>query len=168
MKQMIAATGLLFGLALLLTACGPQEPQKTISKELGIDVSQGTVAIDFDSHGGFHGDGVACAALQFSDARALEQIEKSGQWRKFPLEETVQALVYGIEEGTSRIGPFLTDEEGNSLVPEIREGYYLLIDRQAEPGKATGADMLHRSSFNLTLGLYDTATQTLYYCKLDT
>lgn len=77
-------------------------------------------------------------------------------------------MVYGIEEGTSRIGPFLTDEEGNSLVPEIREGYYLLIDRQAEPGKATGADMLHRSSFNLTLGLYDTVTQTLYYCKLDT
>lgn len=167
MKRMIAAAGLLLGLALFLAACGLQEPQKTIFRELGIDVSQGTVAADFDSHGGPHGDGSAYAALQFSDTRALEQIEKSDQWRKLPLEKTVQALVYGIEEGTSQIGPFLTDEKGDPLVPEIREGYYLLIDRQAEPGKATGADILHRGSFNFTLGLYDTEAQTLYYCKLD-
>lgn len=84
MKQMIAAAGLLFGLALLLTACGPQEPQKTISKELGIDVSQGTVAIDFDSHGGFHGDGVACAALQFPMQGRWSKLKKAVSGGSFP------------------------------------------------------------------------------------
>ena len=35
-----------------------------------------------------------------------------------------------------QIGPFLTDDSGNPLVPEVQNGYYVLLDRQAEDGKA--------------------------------
>lgn len=92
----------------------------------------------------------------------------------FPFDEAVQTLVYGAADENGQIGPYLTkDSERDELltellVPEIRNGYYLLVDRQAEPGMATGADILHRGSFNFTLGLYDTDTDTLYFCKLDT
>ena len=62
-------------------------------------------------------------------------------------------------------GPYLTDEEGDLLVPEIREGWYRLIDRHAEAGKT---DLLSRASLNFTLALYDTDTDTLYYFEMDT
>lgn len=89
-------------------------------------------------------------------------------WSEFPLDDTVQTLVYGVSDETSRTGPFLSDQEGNPLVPDIQNGYYLLMDRQGQKELAAGADILHRSSFNFTLGLYDTDTNTLYFCQLDT
>ena len=94
----------------------------------------------------------------------MEQIKASAQWGDFPLDGIVKALVYGISDETSSIGPFLNDGNGNPLVPEILNGYYLLIDRHTD--KET--DILSRRSFNFTLGLYDADTDTLYYCKLDT
>ena len=166
--------GMLAALAVLLTACGGQTAQQTVSQGLEIDASGGEVVSGEDSHGGFHGDGTTCVILQFEDGAIEEQIKESGDWKAFPLEETVQALVYGVtrtnEDGsaTESIGPYLTDEEGEPLVPEIEEGYYRLIDRQAEEGKATGADILHRASLNFTIGLYDTEKGILYFCELDT
>lgn len=168
MKRIISAICTMAVLTLSLTACSPQEPQDTISKELGIDVSGGNEISSSDDHGGFHGDGTTFIVLSFSDDNVLKQINKSTQWKSFPLDKTVKAFVYGISEEGWSVGPFLTDREGNTLVPEIEEGYYLLIDRQAEAGEAAGADILHRHSFNFTLGLYDTYSNSLYFCKLDT
>lgn len=168
MKRRFLSACILLILSLSLTACSSQKPQNTISKELGIDVSSDTEISATDTHGGFHGDGTTYIWLKFSDDKVLEQIKENTQWKSFPLDETVETLVYGITDEKNSIGPFLTDSDGNALVPEIQKGYYLLTDRQAESDKATGADILHRNSFNFTLGLYDTDTNTLYFCKLDT
>ncbi|HIX15247.1 MAG TPA: hypothetical protein H9740_05915 [Candidatus Hungatella pullicola] len=54
------------------------------------------------------------------------------------------------------------------MIPDIELGSYRLIDRQAEEGIAAGADILHRSSFNFTLGIYDTDAERLYFCEMDT
>lgn len=43
------------------------------------------------------------------------------------------------KDKTGKYGPYLTDNDGKPLVPEIQNGYYLLIDRQVEKDKATGA-----------------------------
>ena len=161
-------------LSLLLTACGSQTPQEEVSQALGIDVSSGQVISASDDHGGFHGDGTTFVQLQFSDGEALKQIEESGDWEAFPLDRTAQVLVYGVTEETGteetgitvfQTGPYLNDSDGNLLVPEIREGYYRLIDRHAQAGES---DILDRHSFNFTLALYDTETDTLYFCELDT
>ncbi len=157
---------LILSLLLSLTACGAANTSDTMAGELGLDVSAGEVLSAYDTHSG-NGDGVSCTAWRFQDEALLEQLQ-SAAWSAFPLDDTVQALVYGLSSETSQIGPYLTDGEGAALVPEIQNGYYLLLDRQTENGLATGADILHRSSFNLTLGLYDTDTHTLYICKLDT
>lgn len=69
-----------------------------------------------------------------------------------------------MEDGTSKEGPFLADENGEPVVPEIQNGYYLLIDRHSD----TKSNILERGSFNFTVGLYDTDNNTLYCCKLDT
>ena len=135
-----------------------------VAKILGLDVSMGEEISNYDTHGGFHGDGTTCIAYHFDDDTILEEIRSSSQWSEFPLDDTVQALVYGLSDETTQIGPMLNDNEGHPIVPEIRNGYYLLIDRQND----AAADILDRYSFNFTLGLYDTDTNTLYFCELDT
>ena len=153
---------------LILSACGVESEQSAVSRELGIDVSACEVISASDTHGGSHGDGTTFIVLDCADENVLDQIKKESEWRAFPMDDTVKTLVYGIDNETERIGPYLTYQEGNSLVPEIENGYYRLIDRQVKEGWATGADILHRGSFNFTLGLYDADAELLYFCELDT
>ena len=110
--------------------------------------------------------------LSFQDDAVLEQIQESVSWHPLPVDQTTQVLVYGLSEETGdasyQIGPYLTDDSGDPLVPEVQNGYYVLLDRQAEDGKAPGSDILDRGSFNFTFGRYDTETDTLHCCGLDT
>lgn len=167
MKKYLLNIGIVVALILLMAACGTKNTQDIVSKALSLDISSGKQVSNYDTHSG-NGDGTSCMILSFSNNTVLTKIQESTEWKAFPLDETVQALVYGIEEGTNKNGPYLTDKDGKPLVPEIQNGYYLLIDRQAEKDKATGADILHRGSFNFDLGLYDADTNTLYFCQLDT
>ncbi len=162
MKKLLTLFLLLTLLMSLLTACGTRTDN--IARELGLDISTGEEFSNFDDHGGFHGDGTACIAYRFDDDTVLEEIKGSSKWNEFPLDDTVRILVYGISDATGKRGPYLGDDEGNPIVPEIQNGYYLLIDRQNDSEK----DILDRYSFNFTLGLYDTDTGTLYLCELDT
>lgn len=150
-----------------LTACGSQDPQEIVSEALGVDASTGSTMSSMDTHSG-NGDGTSFVVLHFDGDEMIKQIKADAAWQPFPLDETVQTLVYGVSDATSSIGPFLTDEDGKALVSEIANGYYRLIDRQVEEDQATGADILNRASFNFTVGLYDTDTNTLYCCELDT
>lgn len=138
-----------------------------VSEALFLDVSSGSEVSNYDTHSG-NGDGTSYIVFSFKDDTVLTEIQNNAEWKAFPLDETVQILVYGAEDETSKYGPYLTDNDGMPLVPVIQNGYYLLIDRQVEKDKATGADILHRGSFNFDLGLYDTDTNTLYFCQLDT
>ena len=95
---------------------------------------------------------------KFSDGNALAQIENNNVWTPLPSDETVQALLYGDYSG------FVCDENGNSLIPEIKNGYSMLIDKQDK----SLTNMLERASLNFVLGVYDTDTNTLYYYELDT
>lgn len=157
---------MLIGIIMLITfaACSTRSSQDIVSEKLGVNASAGTELSNSDTHGGFNGDGTSCIVLGFNDDTVLNEIKESSEWKQFPLDETVRALVYGISDETSSIGPFLNDGNGNALVPEIKNGYYLLIDLHTD--KET--DILSRVSFNFTVGLYDTDTDTLYYCELDT
>lgn len=149
---------------LLLTGCACQDGLSQVSRELGVDVTGAAAVEYYDTHGGFHGDGTTCITCRFDDDTVLEEIRSSSEWRAFPLDDTARALVYGLSDETTRIGPMLNDNEGHPIVPVIRHGYYRLIDRQ----KGAEGALLERYSFNLTLGLYDADTNTLYFCKLDT
>ena len=169
--------GIMAVLALLLSACGggsARSVRDEIAGALGLDLSGCEVVSSWDDHGGFHGDGTAFAELKCSGGGVLDQIMEDSDWKAFPLDRTAQALVYGVTEETGteeagitvfQTGPYLNDSDGNPLVPEIQEGYYRLIDRHAQAGES---DILDRHSFNFTLALYDTETDTLYFCELDT
>lgn len=167
MKKVLSLTLLFLAVVMLMTACGAKGTQDMVLEALSLDVSGGSEVSHVDTHSG-NGDGTSCIAFRFKNDAVLTEIQENQEWSSFPLDETVQALVYGVENETSKYGPYLTDDDGEPLVPEIRNGYYLLIDRQIKNGKAPEADILHRYSFNFDLGLYDTDTNTLYFCQLDT
>lgn len=165
MKKRLLAAGVISALALVLTACGAADPQDEISKELGIDVSGGSEISDYDTHSG-NGDGVSCMVFSFSDDQMAQEIKSDSAWSALPMDETAQALAYGVSDETSSVGPYLTDDEGEPLLPEVQNGYYRLIDRHSDAGD--GQNLLERFSLNLTLALYDTDSNTLYFCRLDT
>ena len=89
-------------------------------------------------------------------------------WKSFPLDKTVQTLLYGYESDELICEPYITDENNNAIIPEITNGYYFLYDRQAKNGRAAGADILRRDSLNFTVAVYDSDSRILYYCEMDT
>lgn len=107
MKKTAFSLAILFFL-FAFSACGSKSVQETVSAELGIDASGGKEISATDTHGGFHGDGVSSVALSFSDLSVLDEIKGNAEWKAFPLDDTVQALVYGVNDETSSIGPFLS------------------------------------------------------------
>lgn len=155
MKKAVAIICAIIIFAFSLIGCGDKD---TVAYNLKLNVSSGEVAESFDTHVGFNGDGATFAKIKFSDDSALAQIENNNVWTPLPSDETVQALLYGDYSG------FVCDENGNSLIPEIKNGYSMLIDKQDK----SLTNMLERASLNFVLGVYDTDTNTLYYYELDT
>ncbi len=171
----VLAIGFAAAMAFCLSSCGGESREEaaagSVSDGLGIDIAGGEEVSYSDIHGGFLGDGITYAAYRFADSNVREQIEESGEWVPLPMDEVAAVLAYGVTEHgegyTINRGPYLTDEEQEPLLPEVENGYYRLIDRQMENGFVTAA-MLERASLNFTLGIYDTDTDTLYYCEMDT
>lgn len=72
---------------------------------MGIDVSSGKEVSNDDTHNG-NEDGITYIVLSFEDDTVLEEIKKNSEWKAFPLDETVQILVYGVSDDRSSVGPF--------------------------------------------------------------
>lgn len=152
-------------LAFMLTACGISSQKDKILNEIGINVSKGSEIYNIDTHDG-NGDGATYVVLNFSDDKVLQQIENNSKWKAFPLDETVKTLVYGASNDELSKSAFLIDNDEEIFVPEIENGYYMLIDKHSKAG--TQEDILERSSFNFTIAIYDTDNNELYFCKKDT
>lgn len=167
MKRFLIIGSIIVVALFILVACGSKTVQDTVSKQLGLSVSGGKEVLNLNEY--TSSEGHSCIAISFDDDTVLEEIKGNSEWKAFPLDDTVQALIYGLDdERGGKCGPFLSDSQNNALVPEIQNGYYILIDRQFKKDKSTRKDILNRPSFNFTVGLYDTDTNTLYSCKLDT
>lgn len=154
-----------WGLACLLLCCLAGCSQETmadrISRVTGLAPSAGVVRDSFDNHGGFHGDGIAYAVVTFPDLEAERAIAQNPAWKPYPLDGTVQALLYGVTTALESRGPYVTDDDGEPLFPEIHDGYYVLLDRYRESTPGHEEDILDRASFNFTVAVYDKETRTL-------
>ena len=72
MRKFLFACGMISLMLFTLTACGSEDPAEEISRALHIDVSAGEEISSSDTHGGFHGDGISCVALQFPDSQVAD------------------------------------------------------------------------------------------------
>ncbi len=163
-------------LSLFLGASGNQQLANqlntaNVSQTLLLALTQGTIVENVDTHGGFHGDGESLTVWKFDDNSMLEQIQADSDWKELPLTENLEALLYGVvyDNGVlvNQVGPYVDFSE--EQLPHIQNGYYYFVDRQAETEQQhSDTQVMERASFNFSIAIYDTDTDTLYYVELDT
>lgn len=164
---------LVLSIILSFVGCGNKDIRNEISESLEIDVSSGTIVDNCDSHSGFHGDGLLFQKISFEDEKVLDEIKDNQNWKSLPLSRNIEALLYGIKEETAESvhisGPYLTDENGEGIIPKIKHGYYYFYDRHSESENPYNEeDVLNRISFNFTMAVYDSENNVLYYVEFDT
>lgn len=156
----------------LFAACTTENPYertvRKISNALSADVSAGTIQESADTHGGFLGDGEFRAVITFTkeagDVFASQVIDDS-YWHELPLSVNASRALYG-EPGNC---PLFTDENGDALAPEVKNGLWFFRDRHRQnPEPADDTGLFDRYSWNFDLALYDIETMTLYFFALDT
>ena len=146
-------------LAFLLGSCGYNDYRSKISKALGIDIPSGAPMKSVDTHGGFNGAGATWVSVGFtSDKNPTEQIKNNHDWKPLPLDEVADVLAHDLK--------IQLDDGEATLMPEVENGYYIVIDRHSE--KNENDDILGRASYNFTMAIYDTDANILYYCEFDT
>lgn len=159
MKKVISAMCIIVALAFLLGSCGYNDYRNKISKALGIDIPSGAPMKRVDTHGGFNGDGATWVSVGFtSDKNPTEQIKNNHDWKPLPLDEVADVLAHDLK--------IQLDDGEATLMPEVENGYYIVIDRHSQ--KNENDDILGRTSYNFTIAIYDTDANILYYCEFDT
>ena len=133
------------------------EPKKTfkeiVGERLSLDLSSAEVLEEWDTHGGFHGDGEAFLKLAVPDGFETELVigeaveGKVGEgWTPMPLTGTAYAYYYDWG------GLFEHPETGEKVIPEIANGYWYYI--------ATGA-------MNWDFAILDIDENILYFYEWD-
>lgn len=140
-----------------------------VAKQLKMDLP---LVFDFkyeDTHGGFLGDGATFSKMKFSKAngeKLLSQIADYEEWKALPMTKNIDLLLYGGEKSK---GEHLGGIAQAYPIPQLSHGYWFFLDRHSEADDPkSDRDLLHRSSYNLTVALYDPDTNTLYYLEFDT
>lgn len=144
---------------------GGTDAQRAVS-QVGLSDSSASLMARYDSHGGFHGDGVSMEVYALEGAAPSAQMKSLPGWRTGPLDENVLLLAYGSEERS----PCLTDLDHRPLVPDKDWVCWYFEDRLAQEdtdGRYATHGVLNRPSLNFTLALCDGSGQ-LYIFKLDT
>ena len=122
------------------------------SDELNIDLSKFKVISKYNDYGfSLNGDGSAFLVFDCKNSAVADDIKSKKSWMKFPLNKEAAYFAYNFDS-----------EEKN--IPEIKKGYYILIDRQEEDKE----NIIERKSFNFTLSIYDSDNDLLYLWRLDT
>lgn len=136
-----------------------------LQKEFGISEKGFVIVAEQDTHGGFHGDGTYSIVLDCSDKKT-NIYKKIDDWRPLPLSENLQLIMYGGVRDGMTYGYNLAQDNN---IPIITNGYYCFLDRHSRAvDKYSDNELFNRHSFNFSLAIYDTDTDTLYYIREDT
>lgn len=123
------------------------------------------VVEELDTHGGFHGDGSYYLILDCSENKK-EALELIKYWKKLPLSENLELIMFGGEREGITYGYNLSEE---AKMPKVENGYYFFQDRSSESTNSEDdSELLNRYSFNFSIAVYDSDTDILYYFEFDT
>lgn len=162
MKHKLAMLLVLTGI-MALTACSRRSSWS--ADYFGFSKQDYTVVAEEDTHGGFHGDGAYYLILDCSD-HAETALKIAEDWKPLPLSENLELLLYGGEKDGVHYDYNLCDQ---AHLPVIENGYYWFEDRNSEAADPEDdSELFSRSSFNLSLALYDSDINIFYYFEYDT
>ena len=155
MKRFLTIALIGFVVAYALSGCGGASEKgrelSRIGKELGVDLSSGTLIRFEDSHGGFHGDGLTTAEVEL-DGAAVGLTDAQGR-KPLPMSENAAKAVR-LCKGENAL---------------VEQGWYYLYDCHSENEDPYDDTGLHsRCSWNFTMAVYDSRKGRLYFYKLDT
>ena len=135
-----------------------------ISKILELNLEDCKIEEDKDTHGGFLGDGEYFAKIICTNK---QESEIKSKWNELPLSPELQEAMNIIRyDGNG--GNNVYDKYN---IPNIEDGYYCFVDRHSEAvlkDNKNDEDLNKRSSYNFTVGIYDSENKILYYYELDT
>ena len=104
MKKMVTFITVLI-MMLTLVACSITDNENVeinnLSEVLNIKISQESILEKKDTENGF-------ISLKVTDTKTVEEIKS--EWKELPLTENLTALVYGLEDETSSIGPYISKD----------------------------------------------------------
>jgi hypothetical protein len=124
-----------------------QSFKEKVAEKLSLNLSGAMVVEEWDTHGGFHGDGEAFLKMTVADG--FENTLGAG-WRAFPLTEESEVYRYYYEWGGMFENP---DKPNEKIIPEIENGFWWY--------EAEGAGL------NFNFAALDMDTDTLYYYEFD-
>lgn len=138
-----------------IIGCGKKNGLTSFSNQSGIDLTQGTIKSEEDTHGGFLGDGYTLIVADYTDS-LVPEMKANEHWHSLPLSGNLQTFVNQ---------PF----DDTVTIPQIKNGYYYFYDRHDESkDHYDDTYLLNRYSFNFTLAIYDSDTNHLYLLEYDT
>lgn len=124
-----------------------------------------SVVEELDTHGGFHGDGSYYLILDCANNKE-EVLKIVKDWKKLPLSENLNLIMYGGEKDGVTYGYELAEE---AHIPKIENGYYIFKDRSSESIDTTNdSELFDRCSFNFSIAIYDCDAEKMYYFEFDT
>lgn len=142
-------------------------PIAKIENDLYLENVKGKLVTSWDNHAGLSASGSAYAELQLKGESVAQQIAQSDAWKPLPMDEAMQVFVYGLTKDGKRQGPIFCDDHQNPVFPQVAQGYYCFADRSPDAEGNDAAAALARGVQNVSFGLYDADTNTLYYGELD-
>ncbi len=134
------------------------------------DIRQGSpeVLYNWDTHGGFHGDGDWLAILRYQNDSLLRAMEESSEWKPLPLPKT-------LRNAPGCLPMFPDDAEldaaDKQTLLSAEHGYWFFLDRHRSKDNTTPHDpskFRDRYSENFTLAVYDADSRLLYIMEMDT
>lgn len=171
MRKSFFTLACIIAIIVFATACSSKESTRRISNTLDVNLSNGTILQNIDSHGWF-GDAITYLEMTFSNAEAesiIKKIKLNEDWSTLPLTDTLKIAVYGSESPKLSNGPYLTFDDGKVIFPIIENGYYFFMDRHSNSSDIKDdTNLLSRSSHNFTIAIYDVDNNRLHYCESDT
>lgn len=149
MKKLVFLIIILVLIYFLFDQFAPKTIQVSIEKDTGIECEDSRVLYESDTHGGFHGDGVAFYILE------LNKDPVDSQWDTLSPDDLNQ--VYQVINGYGE------------RFPVIEAGYYYFKDRHSDRIMNSFSDQIFtRYSYNFIFAAYDPEKKRLYYYQLDT
>lgn len=134
---------------------------RRIAKDLDIKVPYTLEFYYTDSHGGFHGDGIALGRAELKD-KDIDKLLKDSKnhWTKVPIPKELDTILYGDESYHSDLATRLA-------IKPIENGYWIYIDRFRNKREYLKEREIDIYSNNYSIGLLDLEEKRFYYIKFD-
>ena len=143
----------------MLTGC---KSVNNIMKNIEVEGSKCRLINEKDTHGGFLGDGEYFAKIVCS---SINESNLSANWKKLPISDNLNEILNMKWCENSGCNNFY--EKYNVSIN--LNGYYYFFDRHSESkNKYDDNELNNRSSWNFTLAILDSDTNTIYCYEIDT